>query len=137
MSTDLSFLIIRISLGLPLLLHGAQKLFGLCNGSGLKNWIDYITSQNIPMTNIKFPKFIAILAALIEFFGGLFILFGIYIKYAAIAVALFLLVAIKLVHCEEKGYFLHNGGFEYCLTLLLLSIVLIINGGGSYQLIKN
>jgi putative oxidoreductase len=133
MYQDISLLLIRIILGLSLTLHGAQKVFGLFGGDGLNGWINYITSLNIPFTNIKFKSWMAIAAAITEFVAGILILTGSYIKYTSVVSAIFMLFAIKLAHCAN-GYFSQNGGYEYALNLLVLSIILALCGAGKYKL---
>lgn len=129
---DISLLLIRFILGLSLTLHGAQKVFGLFGGDGMDKWVKYITSLNIPFTNMKFTSWMAKSAAIIELICGIFILTGIFIRYSSLVIIIFLLFAIKLAHLD-KGYFLQNGGYEYALNLLVLSIILVLLGGGKYQ----
>lgn len=128
-------LAIRFILGLVLFLHGAQKTFGWFNGNGLDNWANYISSVKMPLFNTNYPRWLAILAAYLEMFGGLAIIFGFGTKIAASLMVIFLLFAIYIAHWD-KGFFITEGGYEYALVLLVLCSVLIVSGGGSYELFK-
>jgi putative oxidoreductase len=135
MNSDFILLFIRLLLGITLALHGAQKVFGLFGGSGLSKWNEYISSQNIPFTNVKFPTSIATISAFTELFIGLFLLVGIFTKISAVISIIFLLFAILIAH-KGKGYFIQSGGWEYALNLIILSIILVLAGGGKYSLTK-
>jgi putative oxidoreductase len=130
---DLALFILRIALGLPLILHGLQKTFGLFGGSGLKEWSTYVSSLNIPYTSIKFPKISGLLSAYLELICGILILLGIQVKLASILMIIFLLFAIKLAHLDN-GYFSSKGGYEYALTLLLIACSLVILESGKYKI---
>jgi putative oxidoreductase len=133
---DLGILIIRLTLGITLALHGAQKVFGILGGTGLDGWNKWITSLDIPYTNVKFPIWISTSAAWIEFLTGIFIILGVSVKLTSIIAIIFLLFAVKLVH-YKKGYFISDGGYEYALNLILLSIFLILSGSGKYSVLPN
>lgn len=131
--TDFPLIAIRLILGLILTLHGAQKVFGVFGGSGLDGWNKYITSQNMIIFNINYPDWLATLAAWLELLAGIAIILGIGTKIAAAIMFVFLLFAIKIAH-RDKGFFVSNGGYEYCLVLLVLCSILVVSGGGKYQL---
>ena len=117
-------MILRVGIGLTLMPHGAQKLFGLFGGYGLSGtaqWMDSIgLSPGIVM---------ATLAGSAEFFGGLALVLGLLTRPAAALTAFTMLVAIFSVHISH-GFFMSDGGFEYAFALLVATVSLIVSGGG-------
>jgi putative oxidoreductase len=93
--------------------------------------IDGVTGAFTQM-GIPFPHLSAYLAASAEFFGGLALLLGFFTRFAAIPVAVTMIVAILQVHL--KGGFFAPEGVEYPLTLLVANIALIVAGGGAFAL---
>jgi len=129
-STDagLAPLAVRIPVGIIFAAHGAQKLFGWFGGYGLAGtagWMDSI--------GLHPGALLALLAGGAEFFGGLALLLGLLVRPASVALAFTMLVAIFSVHIS-KGLFLSNGGFEYGLALLAVTIGLFISGAGRWSL---
>lgn len=117
-------LILRVPVGLILMAHGAQKLFGWFGGNGLAGTAGWLSSMGME------PGFLmAILAGGAEFFGGLALVLGLLTRPAALVAAFTMLVAIFSVHINN-GLFVADGGYEYALTLMVASIALAIQGGG-------
>ena len=121
---------LRLGAGIIFAAHGSQKLFGLFGGYGLEGtagWMDSIgLSPGILM---------ATLAGSAEFFGGLMLIIGLLVRPAALALAVTMIVAIVLVHLEH-GLFSANNGYEFGLALLVMSLALLLRGGGSLSLDK-
>ena len=63
-------LIARLSIGLVIFPHGAQKLFGWFGGYGFSGTMSFLTG------GAHLPSFIAVLVILIESFGALFVFAG-------------------------------------------------------------
>jgi putative oxidoreductase len=126
LSTDAGWapLALRIPVGIILLAHGGQKLFGLFGGYGLAG-----TGQWMDSVGIHPGYLMALLAGSAEFFGGLALLFGLLVRPAAAAVAFTMLVAIFSVHIS-KGLFMANNGYEYALALLAVTVALLVSGAG-------
>jgi len=120
--------IIRLVLGLILMAHGAQKLFGAFGGPGIAGTAPFLESLGM-----KPGLFWAWIAALAEFFGGLGILLGLLTGIASIVIIVDMLVAVVLVH-GKKGFFLSAGGFEYNLALIAMALSLIFSGPGVLSL---
>lgn len=124
-SAGLDTFAVRIGAGIIFAAHGAQKLFGWFGGYGLEataGWMDSIgLGPGILM---------ATLAGSAEFFGGLFLIFGLLVRPAALVLAFTMLVAIVSVHVAN-GFFMSNNGYEFGLALLALSIALVFRGAGS------
>ena len=117
-------LALRIPVGIILIAHGGQKLFGLFGGYGLAG-----TGQWMDSVGIHPGYLMALLAGSAEFFGGLALLFGLLVRPAAAVVAFTMLVAIFSVHIS-KGLFMANNGYEYALALLAVTVALLMSGAG-------
>ncbi len=115
----LALLVIRLSLGIIMTVHGYHKVFGglqhfahMIGGMGLPSWLGYVS-------------------AFTELLGGLLIIVGFFTRPAAFAICINLAVAIWKVH-------LHNGllgspdhpGFEFPLAVATLAFALIFFGAG-------
>lgn len=121
---QIGLLIVRLTLGSIFFLHGAQKVLGLFGGPGLKDFIAWAATMNI-------PSWLAYLGAFAEFIGGILLFLGLFTELAAVAVIGVMIGAIYYVHLG-KGYFIQNGGFEYPLNLIFLSLALLFGGPGSF-----
>lgn len=118
---------IRLTLGLVMAAHGAQKLFGWFGGYGLEGTGGWFEST----LGLSPGIFWAALTGAGEFFGGLLVLLGLGTRLAALNLAVVMLVAITQVHL---GAFFLPEGMEYPLTLLGVSLALVVSGGGSLSL---
>jgi len=82
--------------------------------------------------NLDIPVFLAFAAALAEFFGAIFLLLGLFTRISAFALGVTMLVAILTVHPD--AFLLSEGGMEYTLTLLFMSVLAFILGPGKISL---
>lgn len=118
---------LRVTAGLLLVPHGAQKLFGWFGGYGLD-----ATSQFFA-TKLGLPASFAALAGIIEFFGGLMLAAGLGTRAVAALVFGVMAVAVAGVHMPA-GFFWTNGGYEYPLLWGIVALAYAIRGGGRYSL---
>ena len=126
--SSLAALILRVCLGLALIPHGAQKLFGWFGGYGLEG-----TGQWMASIGLEPGMLMAALAGSAEFFGGLALVLGLLTRPAAALTAFTMLVAIFSVH-SGNGFFMSNNGYEYGFVLLVASLSLLVSGGGRLSL---
>jgi putative oxidoreductase len=117
-------LALRVPVGIIFAAHGAQKLFGWFGGYGLEG-----TGQFFGSIGLDPGYLMALLAGLVEFFGGLALVLGLLVRPAAAALAFAMLIAVFGVHVG-KGFFVDKGGYEYALALLAASVSLLFTGGG-------
>lgn len=98
-------LILRIGLGIALLTHGYPKLF-----KTFGQFSGYVASLKWPS-----PKLFALLAGVVEFFGALFLILGLFTKAAALVVAVYFLLVILTAHRGQK----FQGGWELAFIYLV------------------
>ena len=121
---EVALAIVRITLGVVFIAHGAQKVLGLWGGPGLDGFAQFTASLGA-------PEALGYIAAFIELIGGLLLLIGAASEVAALALVPVMLGAILLVHLKN-GFFSQNGGYEYALVLLLLLVAIIVGGPGKW-----
>ena len=86
---DTGLLIIRLVIGLSFMAHGAQKLFGMFGGYGIKG-----TGQWFESIGVKPGATMAFMAGAGEFFGGLLFAIGLLTPLAGIIIAFTMIIAI-------------------------------------------
>jgi putative oxidoreductase len=111
---------LRIGAGLLFMQHGVQKLFGFFGGVGPNGEAVQLMSQ--------FG-----LAGVLETFGGLLIVLGLFTRPVAVLVALEMLVAYFQVHYPQGGMPIENRG-ELPLLFMLVWLFLAGNGAGPASL---
>ena len=120
-------LALRLPVGVIFAAHGAQKLFGWFGGYGLEG-----TGQFFGSIGLTPGYLLALLAGLVEFFGGLALVLGVLVRPAAAGLAAAMLIAVFAVHWS-KGFFASSGGYEYALALLAASVALLLSGAGRFS----
>jgi len=124
----LGYPLIRITAGLMLMPHGAQKLFGWFGGYGLQGTGQFFGETLGMQPGVLF----ALLAGLVEFFGGLALVLGLLTRPAALAITFMLGVALT-VHAAN-GFFWTSGGVEYPLFWALTAFGIFLRGGDRFSL---
>jgi putative oxidoreductase len=116
-------MILRIAVGIVFLIHGGQKLFiyGFA-GVGAS-----FAKMGIPM-----PEVMAVVVTLVEFLGGLALVLGLFTRWAALLLAINMLVAMFKVHFRA-GFFLPQG-FEFTFVLAAANLALALAGPGNLAL---
>ncbi|TMO71294.1 DoxD-like family protein [Pseudoalteromonas sp. S3776] len=120
-------LVLRVPVGLILAAHGAQKLFAWFGGYGLEG-----TGQWMANIGLEPGYWLALMAGSAEFFGGIALALGLLTRPAALVTAFTMLIAIFSVHINN-GLFMANNGYEYALTLLVVTAALAVQGAGSFS----
>lgn len=77
------------------------------------------------VASLGFPYWMGIVSALTEFVGGILILVGLFTRFAALLIAINMLVAVVMVN-RHHGY----SGSEYSLALLVIALMLFFYGAG-------
>ncbi len=120
---DVAFALLRAAVGAVFIAHGAQKLFVY----GLAGVAGSFGQMGIPLAGIVGPA-----VALLEFFGGLAIVLGLFTRPVAAGLAAVMLGALFSVHLAA-GFFLPNG-YEFVLALFGAAATLLLTGAGRLSL---
>jgi putative oxidoreductase len=130
---SVSTFIARISLGIVMFPHGAQKTLGWFGGYGYHGTMGFFTGQ------MHIPALFAFLAIAAEFAGSIGLITGLLSRIAAFGIAVNMVVAIVTVHAAN-GFFMNwsgnqkGEGFEYHLLTLGLALAVIVAGGGKWSI---
>ena len=125
-------LILRLTLGLVMFPHGAQKLLGWYGGYGFDGTLGFFTEK------MGLPWIIAFLIIMGESFGSLGLIVGFLTRFSAASIGVIMLGAITLVHWPN-GFFMNwfgkqaGEGYEYHLLVLGISVALTIIGAGRWS----
>ncbi len=125
-------LILRLTLGLVMFPHGAQKLFGWFGGFGFEGTMRFFTQK------MGLPWLIAFLVIIGESFGSLALLAGLLTRFSAASLAVIMLGAITMVHLPY-GFFMNwfgqqqGEGFEFHLLVIGIAAALLVTGGGKWS----
>ena len=126
---NIGILLLRLAVGLTFSAHGSQKLFGWFGGPGLNSTGQFFEKS----LGFRPGRRHALLAGLGETGGGLLLAVGFLTPLAAAAVISVMVVAVFSFHIQ-KGFFVHNGGYEYNLVLAVAALVLAFMGSGSISI---
>lgn len=128
-------LVSRMTLGIVMFPHGAQKVLGWYGGQGFSGTMGSFTEL------LGLPALVAFLVIIGEFFGSLGLMAGMLTRFTAASFILIMLGAIVMVHAPH-GFFMNwfgqqaGEGIEYHLLVIGLSLSLLIAGGGRFSLDK-
>jgi putative oxidoreductase len=131
--SEITPLIIRITLGCVLFAHGAQKMLGWFGGYGYSGTMQYFTGAG------HMYYITALFVILIEFFGSLMLILGVFTRIAALGV-FGLFIGILYNVASPNGFFMNwsgdkkGEGFEYHLLILGMALALIIAGAGAFSI---
>jgi putative oxidoreductase len=120
---DFGLLMLRLIIGAVFIYHGFAKV---SNIEGTLGFFSTIGLGNIVLVY---------LAAYGEFVGGIMLVLGIFTRYTALLLAFIAAVAIYAVHFKA-GFNIMKGGYEYALTLMVVSLAISMIGSGKYSLLN-
>lgn len=110
--------IIRLALGTILIVHGYPKLFKDFSG----------TAGFFGQLGFKPAKFWALAVGVLEFFGGIALIFGFLTQAIALLVAIQFLVIILWVKRAQNFV----SGWEYDFAILAMALALVFLGAGAF-----
>ena len=117
-------LILRVSMGLLFLAHGALKIFVFT----LAGTAQYFASLGL-------PAWLGYAIIALEIFGGLALVLGIYARAVAIVFAVELLAAVVIVHAANGWLFTNQGGgWEYPAFWAVALVALALLGDGAHAM---
>ena len=120
---DVAWLLLRLVVGLSLVPHGMQKMFGAFGGPGMTRVAASFAAQGFNP-----PTVLAWTVALTEIVGGVLLAVGLFTRPAALAITIFLATAVTVHY--GRGFFWTTGGFEYPLLWAVAALFFLIRGGG-------
>lgn len=118
-----SYALIRIALGAILIPHGFGKLF-------LNDAVP--ASRNFVNFGWAYPLYWAYFIGVIEFFGGILLILGLWTRLVAAAVTIQMAVISFAVLWPNWGW--TRRGMEFALLMGVISLAIFFRGGGRYSL---
>lgn len=117
----LALLLLRVGLGVVFIFHGYPKLF---------------THTHEIMGGFQrmgFPAFFVYIAGVVEFFGGIVLILGLFTRIAALLIAGEMAVAVFRVHLPQ-GAITDVKNYEYPMILAVACLALATIGAGAISL---
>ena len=118
---SLAALMLRIAIGGLFIIHGYPKL----GAQQRKQGGEWLKGMGV-------PGGFALFAGVVEFFGGIAILLGIFTSIISVLFALWMLSTTWLAVAKMKKKFV--GGYELDIILLLASLALAATGDGIFSI---
>ena len=115
-----SYAVLRILTGLLFMQHGAQKLFGMLGGVDGHG----ATAQMASLAG---------LAGVLEFFGGLLIVIGLFTRVVAFILSGEMAYAYWMVHVAHGGLIPIRNRGEFAALLCFVFLFLAFNGAGAWS----
>ena len=126
-------LILRLTLGMVIFPHGAQKLLGWFGGFGFSGTMGFFTET------LHLPWLVALLVIIGESFGSVALMLGLLTRFTAASYIVIMLGAITMAHLPH-GFFMNwfgkqqGEGFEYHLLVIGISLTLLATGAGKWSM---
>lgn len=126
-------LITRLTLGIVILPHGLQLMFGWFGGYGFTGSMNYFTGT------VGLPWVVGFLVILFQFLGALLLIAGVAARPLALA-TIFLFIGMIVTAHLDYGFFMNwdgsqkGEGFEYHLLVIGLALLLLLEGAGKYSI---
>jgi putative oxidoreductase len=122
----------RMTLGLILFPHGAQKMLGIFGGYGFTGTMGFFTGT------LHLPWIIGFLIITIEFVGAVSFIAGFASRIWSLLTILLMIGIIYSNHIDN-GFFMNwlgnqkGEGYEYHLLVIGLAIAILIEGSGKFS----
>ena len=131
-NNDWTGLVTRLTIGLILFPHGAQKLLGWFGGYGFSGSMAFFTGT------VHLPWIIGFIVIMIEFFGMLLLVAGVGGRIWAL-LTIVLMMGILITSHLDNGFFMNwfgnqkGEGYEFDLLVIGLSVATLVNGSGKFS----
>jgi putative oxidoreductase len=125
---DLGILLLRMTVGIAMAGHGAQKVFGWFGGYGPDG-----TGQFMEAMGFRPGRRHALAAGYVELAAGLFLAIGLLTPLAAAMIVSVMIVAAATVHWKN-GFFVTSNGYEFNLVLGVAALSIAFTGPGAFSL---
>lgn len=126
-------LVLRVSLGLVIFPHGAQKLFGFFGGFGFTGTMNFFTET------MGLPWILCFFIILLESVGALALVSGLGTRILALCFTVLAIGIVLSAHIQH-GFFMNwfgnqaGEGYEFFILWIGISSALLISGGGKFSL---
>jgi len=120
---DRGLLLIRLALGLVFTLHGWMKLTVL----GVTGTAGFLGQLGVPLPGVN-----AVVLIALELVGGLMLALGAGTRVVGALLAFSMFVATVAAH-GANGFYLPSG-YEFTLTLTMVTLAIVLTGAGRYSL---
>ena len=117
--SEITYWGIRASIGAIFIVHSIKKFD--------PSWQEWLISIGLP-PEMQLP------IALAEFIGGIFLIVGIFTRITGIVFSIILLGAIFHIRWD-KGFFVSQGGWEFDLIMLAVTLTFIVVGSGKISIV--
>jgi len=130
---DAVLVLLRIVAAVVMFPHGAQKMLGWFGGNGFSATVSGMSGM------MHLPSALVVLVILVEFFGPILLVLGLFTRIAALAIGFDMLVAALTVHIHN-GFFMNfygnqkGEGIEYFIYAIGINLALLIAGAGIYSI---
>jgi putative oxidoreductase len=136
-TTDLGLLLLRVTVGLLVAAHGAQKLFGVWGGPGINGFQQFLQHSADPSVGFhQFTKVLAVATGIIELGGGVMLVIGVLTPIAASGV-LGVMISASVFKLAVGGHgfeLFAPKGIEYELLLTVATATILLAGPGRLSL---
>lgn len=128
---DAALVAARTALAWIFIYHGSGKLFGAFNGAGLHRWALYFSNS----AHLHPGGLFAVVAGLIEFGGGVALVFGLGSRLAGLALFGDMVIAmITVTWANGINSETTTPGYELNMALGVLALVIAFFGAGRFSL---
>lgn len=117
----LALLLLRLGLGVIFIYHGYPRIFTHAHQ----------TMEEFP--RMGFPSYFALVAGVIEFFGGWLLILGLFTRIAALLLAGEMAIAIVRVHIPQGGV-MAVSNYQFPLALAVGAFALVAVGAGAISI---
>lgn len=124
-SFDLAQLLVRVTLGAVMIMHGKNHLWGKGGVEGTARWFASL--------GFRPAKVHALMSGYGELVAGVALIAGFFTTFACAAVIATMCVAGWAAH-RPNGFFIFKDGYEYVLVMGVAALAVAILGPGGYSL---
>jgi len=126
------FTVLRLAVGIMILPHGLQKVFGIWGGAGLVGIMSFFTNV------VHIPAWLGYIVIATEVVGGAALILGLLARVAAFFLSCEMIGAALLVH-RPNGFFMNweahlpagAEGFEFHILVVAILVAVMIGGAGA------
>jgi putative oxidoreductase len=131
---DLAWLIVRLTAGGMLLVHGINKVMPMTE-KGLTATVEAFAAGALARRGLEPAIPLAYAVFFLETIGAVMIMLGLFTRLITAAVAIEFLIITFLLHWSNGfGWTSPRGGWEYPLFWGLIIFAIALRGGGPYSL---